>query len=207
MVRMESDIRLKEIQKNIDMLKIGTSPFIEKHFKDDRYKSKLSINKSESDDERPDSPLFKLGNRVKVSGGGLQNRVKSIAGYDKDKASDQNLGKKDKKTGVSNIKKKGEEEIDNFLLPSSNPLVMKSCGVSPKSKSFVKKDPLNGRYIRRSIIGDHNSQELGKRLYFNKVTAEHEALLAETKKLNDMKEMKVAAASVQKKKIKGNNNT
>ena len=48
--RMESDAKLKELQRNIKMLKIGTSPFIDKHFQDDDYRAK-GADEMNSDDE------------------------------------------------------------------------------------------------------------------------------------------------------------
>lgn len=60
---------------------------------------------------------------------------------------------------------------------------MKSQG----KKDFVKKDPVSGQIVKRCIIGDQNTQEIGRKLFFDKITAEHEALMAETKKIFDMK--------------------
>jgi hypothetical protein len=49
----------------------------DKYFKDDAYNVN---NPSNNSTPAPGSPMLKIGNRLKFSGGGIQNRIKSLNG-------------------------------------------------------------------------------------------------------------------------------
>ena len=96
------------------MLKIGTSPYIDKHFTSDEYKAK-GTDETLSEGEGS-SPYLRLGNRVKILGGGIQTRIKSIAGHEKPLGAKVTKKKPMRKqTSVAINKNKEEEEIDNFF--------------------------------------------------------------------------------------------